>query len=263
MDALDHADMGEIKLHQELVYERARRHEETSLAYKNEQAYRRLLGAREFGASRPQRTPQPTSTDDDLVPCPPIRTKDLKEPDDTRAPNIPPHPSPKCGQGEAESADKGKRSSMDETRSSSSASGPGLRDLPPLTRAFSERSLIALPSNPNLPSPALLTRMASSARAREVTKEGLEPIRQQLRKAHSSRTRTVGIALHRLRPINDPTAAMLSILHKLMFIDILPPGIEKDPRRRAIERYKRHIFHLKQNPGSIKKELTRLVDCST
>ena len=36
MDELDRADMAEMKLNHELKFERARRHEETSLAYRNE-----------------------------------------------------------------------------------------------------------------------------------------------------------------------------------------------------------------------------------
>ena len=43
----------------------------------------------------------------------------------------------------------------------------------------------------------------------------------------------------------------------------LPPVYEKDLRRRIIERYKRHLFHVRQGAGGMKKELTRLLECSS
>uniref|UniRef100_A0A7S0RQF8 Uncharacterized protein n=1 Tax=Pyramimonas obovata TaxID=1411642 RepID=A0A7S0RQF8_9CHLO len=56
---------------------------------------------------------------------------------------------------------------------------------------------------------------------------------------------------------------MLTMLHKIMYIDMLPPVHEKDPRRRIVERYKRHLFHVRQGAGGMKKELTRLLEGST
>jgi NIMA (never in mitosis gene a)-related kinase len=38
------------------------------------------------------------------------------------------------------------------------------------------------------------------------------------------------IAPQRLRPIADPLSQILAMMHKLVFIDQLPPGLKRDPR---------------------------------
>ena len=70
------------------------------------------------------------------------------------------------------------------------------------------------------------------------------------------------IKQNRLRPINDPLAAVLGLVHKLVFIERLPPALERDPRRRCVERYVRHLFGPLQTPGAIKTELLQLLSGS-
>lgn len=63
----------------------------------------------------------------------------------------------------------------------------------------------------------------------------------------------------RLRPIADPLSQILAALHKLVFVDQLPPGLRRDPRRAALQRYKRHLFAGTQHAGTIKAEIVKLL----
>eukprot|EP00899_Mesostigma_viride_P006794 jgi/Mesvir1/16115/Mv08400-RA.2 len=68
----------------------------------------------------------------------------------------------------------------------------------------------------------------------------------------------ISINQNRLRPVADPVGQILHLLHKVMFIDQLPPGLERDPKQRTVERFKRYLFSPKMNAGSIKGELVKV-----
>ena len=79
---------------------------------------------------------------------------------------------------------------------------------------------------------------------------------------HGNRPRggnTFKINQERLRPIADPLSQILAAMHKLVFVDQLPPGLRRDPRRGAVQRYKRHLFAATQNAGAIKAEMVKLL----
>jgi hypothetical protein len=47
-------------------------------------------------------------------------------------------------------------------------------------------------------------------------------------------------------------------LHRYVaFIDQLPPGLRRDPRRAAVQRYKRHLFAGTHHAGAIKAEVVK------
>ena len=68
----------------------------------------------------------------------------------------------------------------------------------------------------------------------------------------------IKINQNRLRPVVDPLAQLLHQLHKLIWIEQLPPGSLRDSRRREVVAFKRYLFSSKQNAGSIKSMLVRL-----
>jgi NIMA (never in mitosis gene a)-related kinase len=70
--------------------------------------------------------------------------------------------------------------------------------------------------------------------------------------------RSFKIAPDRLRAVADPLSQILSTLHKLVFIDQLPPGSRRDPRRASIVRYKRALFAGSNHAGFIKAEAAKL-----
>jgi len=70
--------------------------------------------------------------------------------------------------------------------------------------------------------------------------------------------RSFKIAPDRLRAVADPLSQILSTLHKLVFIDQLPPGSRRDPRRASIVRYKRALFARSNHAGFIKAEAAKL-----
>ena len=55
---------------------------------------------------------------------------------------------------------------------------------------------------------------------------------------------------------------VLSQLHKLLYIDQLPPSMERDPRRKVVQSYKRQLFGRHRNAGTIKSEFIKLVRSS-
>jgi serine/threonine protein kinase len=69
----------------------------------------------------------------------------------------------------------------------------------------------------------------------------------------------VRIAPARLRPVADPTSQILATLHKLVYLDQLPPAPgRKDARLAAVRRFKRRLFGGDQNPGTIKARAAKL-----
>ena len=71
----------------------------------------------------------------------------------------------------------------------------------------------------SMPAGALLTQTV--AKTSNLPPLGLSHTVDARGGASSGRARSVGIASHRLRPIDDPVAQTLSMLHKLMFIDMV------------------------------------------
>eukprot|EP00873_Tetraselmis_striata_P016601 jgi/Tetstr1/436865/TSEL_025641.t1 len=69
---------------------------------------------------------------------------------------------------------------------------------------------------------------------------------------------TIKINQARLRPVRDPLAQLLHQLHKIVWIEQLPPGASRDGRRRVVVAFKRHLFSARQNAGSIKSLLVKL-----
>ena len=53
----------------------------------------------------------------------------------------------------------------------------------------------------------------------------------------------------RLRAVADPVSQIISALHKLVFLDQLPPARRRDPRRAAAEEYKRFLFSARDERG--------------
>ncbi|GLC33389.1 Serine/threonine-protein kinase Nek10 [Pleodorina starrii] len=75
----------------------------------------------------------------------------------------------------------------------------------------------------------------------------------------SGSLRTVTLATSRLKPITDPLTLMLTQLHKVMWVEQLPPGLARDHRRRAVESFRRHLFAQGSHAGSIKASLAKLL----
>lgn len=63
----------------------------------------------------------------------------------------------------------------------------------------------------------------------------------------------------RLRAVADPVSQIISALHKLVFLDQLPPARRRDPRRAAAERYKRFLFSSATSAGTIKAQAAKLL----
>eukprot|EP00736_Rhodelphis_marinus_P011372 Rmarinus@m.717 len=69
----------------------------------------------------------------------------------------------------------------------------------------------------------------------------------------------VSIARNRLRPIEDPSSQLLNMLRKLLFITELPPTLQRDEKRKLIERYKHALFSKRNQSINLKAELYKLV----
>ncbi|GIL90749.1 hypothetical protein Vretifemale_18423, partial [Volvox reticuliferus] len=76
---------------------------------------------------------------------------------------------------------------------------------------------------------------------------------------NSGTLRTVTLATSRLKPVTDPLTLMLTQLHKVMWVEQLPPGLARDHRRRAVESFRRHLFAQGSNAGTVKASLARLL----
>ena len=69
----------------------------------------------------------------------------------------------------------------------------------------------------------------------------------------------VSIAHSKPQPMTDLLPKVLNQLHKIVFIDQLPPTLERDAQRSYIKAYKRFLFGPAQNVGNIKRELFKLL----
>eukprot|EP00195_Chlamydomonas_chlamydogama_P014873 CAMPEP_0202909088 /NCGR_PEP_ID=MMETSP1392-20130828/48237_1 /ASSEMBLY_ACC=CAM_ASM_000868 /TAXON_ID=225041 /ORGANISM="Chlamydomonas chlamydogama, Strain SAG 11-48b" /LENGTH=1008 /DNA_ID=CAMNT_0049598709 /DNA_START=59 /DNA_END=3081 /DNA_ORIENTATION=- len=71
--------------------------------------------------------------------------------------------------------------------------------------------------------------------------------------------RTVSIATSRLRPVTDPLTQILSQLHKVLWVEQLPPGLQRDHRRRCVELFRRHLFGAGSSASTVKAQLVKLL----
>ncbi|CAK8683319.1 unnamed protein product [Clavelina lepadiformis] len=69
----------------------------------------------------------------------------------------------------------------------------------------------------------------------------------------------LSISPSKLRPISDPVQQTLIQLHKIIYIDQLPPTNEVNYRRRIISRYKRALFSPHSRSMGLKDELKKLL----
>ena len=69
--------------------------------------------------------------------------------------------------------------------------------------------------------------------------------------------------MSKLRPVSDPLPQVLHQLQKLLYIDQLPPSLQRDDRRKYVKAYKRMLFNEHQNVGSLKSELFKLISATT
>ena len=59
--------------------------------------------------------------------------------------------------------------------------------------------------------------------------------------------------------MTNPLSDILAMIHKIIFLDQLPPDLGRDPRQTAVHRFKRHLFAADQNVASIKSETSKLL----
>jgi len=52
---------------------------------------------------------------------------------------------------------------------------------------------------------------------------------------------------------------VITVLHKLVYIDQLPPDLKKDPRQAVLQQYKRFLFGAGQPAATIKAEAVKLL----
>ncbi|XP_062322189.1 serine/threonine-protein kinase Nek10 [Osmerus eperlanus] len=66
----------------------------------------------------------------------------------------------------------------------------------------------------------------------------------------------------KVRQIDDPIQRLLVQLHKIIYITQLPPALNHNAKRRAIERFKKSLFQYGSSPYNLKVELNKLLQCS-
>ncbi|XP_036394617.1 serine/threonine-protein kinase Nek10 [Megalops cyprinoides] len=78
------------------------------------------------------------------------------------------------------------------------------------------------------------------------------------------RPASAGICLSqkKVRQIDDPVQTLLVLLHKIIYISQLPPAHHYNFKRRAIERFKKSLFHYRSSPYKLKVELKKLLQGS-
>lgn len=84
------------------------------------------------------------------------------------------------------------------------------------------------------------------------------------RPGSASNAGTLTISPRKVRPIVDPVQTMLNQLHKIIFIDQLPPSSNMDFCRRIISRYKKVLFQQNRQINlkfELKKLMTGSQDC--
>jgi len=75
-------------------------------------------------------------------------------------------------------------------------------------------------------------------------------------------SRMLSISPSKVREIDDPVTKTLMQLHKIIYIDQLPPTSEVNYRRRIISRYKRVLFTPNNRADMLKIELSKLLSGS-
>nr|XP_046256432.1 serine/threonine-protein kinase Nek10 isoform X2 [Scatophagus argus] len=70
------------------------------------------------------------------------------------------------------------------------------------------------------------------------------------------------VSQKKVRQIDDPIQRLLVQLHKIVYITQLPPTPHHNIKRRAIERFKKSLFHCGSDPYNLKVELSKLLQAS-
>ncbi|KAJ8290649.1 hypothetical protein GJAV_G00015830 [Gymnothorax javanicus] len=70
------------------------------------------------------------------------------------------------------------------------------------------------------------------------------------------------VSQRKVRQIDDPIQRLLILLHKIIFISQLPPALQQNVKRRAIERFKKSLFHHRSSPYNLKVVLKKLLQGS-
>ncbi|KAJ8415933.1 hypothetical protein AAFF_G00404900 [Aldrovandia affinis] len=70
------------------------------------------------------------------------------------------------------------------------------------------------------------------------------------------------VSQRKVRQIDDPIQRLLVLLHKIIFISQLPPTLQHNFKRRAVERFKKSLFHCRSSPYNLKVELKKLLQGS-
>ncbi|XP_061101244.1 serine/threonine-protein kinase Nek10 [Conger conger] len=70
------------------------------------------------------------------------------------------------------------------------------------------------------------------------------------------------VSQRKVRQIDDPIQRLLVLLHKIIFISQLPPALQHNFKRRAVERFKKSLFHYRSSPYNLKEELKKLLQGS-
>ena len=72
----------------------------------------------------------------------------------------------------------------------------------------------------------------------------------------------VKIAPERLRAVHDPATELLAVMHKLAFVDRLPPSAPRDARRAVARRFAEYVFSAARSAGAVKAEVAKLLQAS-
>ena len=70
---------------------------------------------------------------------------------------------------------------------------------------------------------------------------------------------SVKIAPGRLRPVSDPALEIIGVLHKLNFVERLPPSAVRDTRRAVVTRFNSFLWSAQKSAGAVKAEAVRLL----
>ncbi|KAK1173446.1 serine/threonine-protein kinase Nek10-like [Acipenser oxyrinchus oxyrinchus] len=72
----------------------------------------------------------------------------------------------------------------------------------------------------------------------------------------------IAVSQRKVRQISDPIQRILIQLHKMIYITQLPPALNHNFKRRAIERFKKSLFCPQSNPSNLKVEIKKLLQGS-
>uniref|UniRef100_A0A4W5N2L6 Uncharacterized protein n=1 Tax=Hucho hucho TaxID=62062 RepID=A0A4W5N2L6_9TELE len=67
------------------------------------------------------------------------------------------------------------------------------------------------------------------------------------------------VSQRKVLQIDDPVQRLLVQLHNIIYITQLPPALQHSVKRRAIERFKKSLFHYGSSPYNLKVELNKLL----